>query len=254
MDTEEFKHIEKHLGNEWLEKQKEFINSKKWIKRNILKENIPTDPAYYFLGKINKLIKKFENVEGFSQWAIEAKNSGNSFKHFLFELMVLENLLLNTDELILKPHNLLSNKDPEALVRKGEISFYVEATFVESLPNSVNNLVIKLFNKSTKKFKGLQGIHFIGSFNFFKYEGDTRIPLPQFSLLNKLISLRYERGFGSSIIAFVPTEFVIKTLPNFKKTSIEKLFYINAKPPERGGLSNEFFKEIFDVDEFKILI
>ena len=57
----------------------------------------------------------------------------------------------------------------------------------------------------------------------------------------------------TATIAFIPTEIVIKTLPNFKRTAIEKFFYINAKPLERDGLPNEFFKGIFDVDECKIL-
>ena len=35
------------------------------------------------------------------------------------------------------------------------------------------------------------------------------------------------RGFGSSTMAFVSTEFVIKTTPDFRRTAIEKFFYTN---------------------------
>lgn len=243
--------IKKHLGDEWLKNELEKISEKDWIDGALSKENISNNPAYYVLEKIDKLIKKFESVEGFDQWAIEAKKSGKSFKHFLFELMVLDNLFSKSDEIILKISNPSNGAVPEALIKKGENSFYVEMTFLEGLPKNLLTKVNSLFNKSTKKFKDSQGIHFVGSFNFFEYEGDVRIPLPQFKLLNKLIALRYERGFGSSIMAVVPTEFVVKTTPDFKKTSLEKFFYLNAKPLKKGGLPDEFFESIFEVDEFK---
>ena len=49
----DYSNIKKYLGEEWLEKQKDFINKKEWIDREVLKEKISNEPVYYFLEKID---------------------------------------------------------------------------------------------------------------------------------------------------------------------------------------------------------
>ncbi|MDP3027660.1 MAG: hypothetical protein Q8N63_08190 [Nanoarchaeota archaeon] len=246
----DYENIKKYIGEEWLNKQKEFISAKKWIEKIELKDKIPNSPAFYFLEKIDELIKKFENIEGFSQWALESKTTDN-FEDALFELMVLDNLLLRSDSLQLKVVNQVSGKIPEALMRKGEQVFYVEMKKLRDLPNSISNKVDSLFRKARDKFKGSQGILFIGTFNFFEYPGGNKKILSEFNLLKKLIQLRFERGFGSSTIAFILVNFVIKT--NFEKTAIEKEYHIINKPLEKGGMPTKFFEDIFEVDSFRYL-
>ncbi len=245
-----YENIKKWIGEDWLNKQEEFISTKKWIERSELKDKISNSPAFYLLEEIDKLIKKFEDIEGFSQWALEAKTTDN-FEDALFELMVLDNLLLKSDSLKLKVINQVNGKIPEALIRKEEKVFYVEMKKLKDLPNSIPNKVSKLFEKARNKFKGSQGILFIGTFNFFEYPEGNKKMLSEFNLLKKIIQFRFERGLGSSTIAFVLVNFVIKT--NFEKTGIEKEYYIINKPLKNGGMPTKFFKDIFDVDSFRYL-
>ncbi len=245
-----YENIKKYLGEEWLNGQKEFISTKKWIEKSELKDKIPNSPAFYLLEKIDELIKKFENIEGFPQWVLEAKTTDN-FEDTLFELMVLENLLSKSDSLRLKVTNPCNDSVPEAIIKKGSEIFYIEMKKLRDLPNSISNKVDSLFKKARDKFKGSQGILFVGTFNFFEYpEGNKKI-LSEFNLLKKLIELRFERGFGSSTIAFVLVNFFIET--NFEKTSIKKEYYVINKPLERGGKPLKFFEDIFEVNSFTYL-
>ena len=247
----EYESIKRHLGEEWLNEQKQFIEDKKWVKVEP-KDKISNKPIFHILEKIDKLIKKFENVEGFSKWAQEAKST-NTIEDFLFELMVFDNLLSKSDSMILKPINPVNGKSPEALIKKGGEEFYIEMKKLRDLPNSIENKVDSLFRKAREKFKGSQGILFIGTFNFFQYpEGNKKI-LSEFNLLKRLIQLRFERGYGSSTIAFVLVNIVIKTTPNFERTGLEKEYYIINKPSEKGGKPLRFFEGILEVDSFTYL-
>ncbi|MBL7148292.1 MAG: hypothetical protein ISS82_05695 [Nanoarchaeota archaeon] len=241
-----YKNIKKHLGEEWLNNQIKIFETKKWIKIEPKKE-LSNEPAFYLLKKIDELLLKFEKVDGFFQWTLEAKTT-KIFENVLFELMVLDNLLLNSDSLKLKVINSSNNSIPEALIKKGEDVFYVEMTKLKGIPKSIQNKVNNLFTKSKTKFNNSQGIHFIGVFDFFEYPTENEKILPQFNLLKKFIQLRFERGFGSSIIAFVLVNFIINT--NFKKSSILKKYYLINKPLEKGGKPSKFFEDIFDVDDF----
>ena len=247
----EYENIKRHLGEEWLNEQKQFIEDKKWVKVEP-KDKISNKPVFYILGKIDELIKRFENIEGFSKWVLEAKNT-NTFEDFLFELMVLEDLLLKSDSIVLKPINPVNNKSPEALIKKGEDSFYIEMKKLRDLPNSISNKADSLFKKAREKFSGSQGILFIGTFDFFEYPEGNKNILSEFNLLKRLIQLRFERGYGSSTIAFILVNFVIKTTPNFEKTGLEKEYYIINKPSEKGGKHLRFFEDILEVDSFTYL-
>lgn len=246
----DYENIRRHLGEEWLNKQKECISNKEWIEKNEFKDKIPNEPAFYLLERIDELIKKFENISGFSQWVEEAKTT-KTFEDHLFELMVMDNLLRKTDSLKLKVPNPANSSVPEALVEKGGNLFYVEMKKLRDLPNKISNKVDNLFRKARDKFKGSEGILFVGTFNFFEYPDGNKKVLSEFNLLKKLIQLRFERGFGSSIIAIVLVNFVIKT--DLKKTSIEKEYYIINKSQEKKGKPLKFFEDIFDVDDFSYL-
>ena len=247
----DYENIKRHLGEEWLNKQKQFIQNKKWVKVEP-KDKISNEPAFYILEKIDELIKKFETIDGFSKWLVEAKNT-NTFEDFLFELMVLDDLLRKSDLIILKPINPVNNKNPEALIKKGKESFYIEMKKLRDLPSSISNKVDSLFRKAREKFNGSQGVLFVGTFDFFEYPEGNETILSEFNLLKRLIQLRFERGYGSSTLAFILVNFVIKTTPNFEKTGLEKKYYIINKPSEKGGKPLKFFEDILEVDSFTYL-
>lgn len=242
--------IIKHLGKEWLEKQTKLIEKRDWVFADTLGHNVPNTLAYLFFEKINDLIGRFEKIKGFSQWVIEAKTT-KTFEDHLFELMALDNLLSKSDLLILKPINPNTPAISEALVQKDGESFYVEMQKLRDLPDSIDKKVLELFKKAGKKFRGSQGIFFLGAFAFFDYPNGKKQILSEFNLLKKYIELRFQRGFGSSVLAFIITNFVINTGSDFKKIEIGKDYYIIPKPINKGGKLPKFFREIFDVDKFE---
>ncbi|MBS3075059.1 hypothetical protein J4429_01220 [Candidatus Pacearchaeota archaeon] len=241
--------IKKYLGENWLKKQFEEIDKKDWVKEGIPKDKVSNDIAFSVLEKIDEVIVKFENIKNFSKWIEEAKTSKN-FEDCLFELMALENLLLKSDLVELKPDNSVSGFVLEALVKKGEVNFFLEMTKLKSMEGSTQNKVEKLFGKARNKFRGLQGVHFIGVFNFFEFEDDIMKPLPKFNLLKRMINSRFERGSNSSILAFVLVNIYVAYNPKLNKTFVQKRFDIVNKPENRGGLPLSFFESIFDVNEF----
>ena len=241
--------IKKYLGENWLKKQFEEIDKKDWVKEGIPKDKVSNDIAFSVLEKIDEVIVKFENIKNFSKWIEEAKTSKN-FEDCLFELMALENLLLKSDLVELKPDNSVSGFVPEALVKKGEVNFFLEMTKLKSMEGSTQNKVEKLFGKARNKFRGLQGVHFIGVFNFFEFEDDIMKPLPKFNLLKRMINSRFERGSNSSILAFVLVNIYVAYNPKLNRTFVQKRFDIINKPENKGGLPLSFFESIFDVNEF----
>ena len=241
--------IKKYLGENWLKKQFEEIDKKDWVKEGIPKDKVSNDIAFSVLEKIDEVIVKFENIKNFSKWIEEAKTSKN-FEDCLFELMALENLLLKSDLVELKPDNSVSGFVPEALVKKGDVNFFLEMTKLKSMEGSTQNKVEKLFGKARNKFRGLQGVHFIGVFNFFEFEDDIMKPLPKFNLLKRMINSRFERGSNSSILALVLVNIYVAYNPKLNKTFVQKRFDIVNKPENRGGLPLSFFESIFDVNEF----
>ena len=241
--------IKKYLGENWLKKQFEEIDKKDWVKEGIPKDKVSNDIAFSVLEKIDEVIVKFENIKNFSKWIEEAKTSKN-FEDCLFELMALENLLLKSDLVELKPDNSVSGFVPEALVKKGDVNFFLEMTKLKSMEGSTQNKVEKLFGKARNKFRGLQGVHFIGVFNFFEFEDDIMKPLPKFNLLKRMINSRFERGSNSSILALVLVNIYVAYNPKLNKTFVQKRFDIINKPENRGGLPLSFFESIFDVNEF----
>lgn len=237
-----YPNIKKYLGEDWLKKQLEEIEKKEWV---IINNVI----AFSVLEKIDEVLIKFKNIPNFSKWVEEGRTSKN-FEDCLFELMALENLLLKSELVELKPENNINGLIPEALVKKNNINFFVEMTKLKSLPLSIQNKVDRLFKKSRDKFRGSQGVHFIGTFNFFYYENDIVKPLPQFNLLKRMINSRFERGSNSSILAFVLVNIYVAYNPKLNKTFVQKRFDIINKPENKGGLPLSFFKSIFDVNEF----
>jgi len=245
----DYLNIKKHLGEDWLKNQLEEIEKKDWVKEGIPKEMVTNNIAFSVLEKIDEVIVKFEDIKNFSKWVEEAKTSKN-FEDCLFELMALENLLLKSDLVELKPNNMISGLVPEALVKKDDINFFVEMTKLKSLPTSIQNKVDRLSKKSRDKFRGSQGVHFIGTFDFFKFENDIAKPLPQFGLLKRMINSRFERGSNSSILAFILVNIYVAYNPKLNRTFVQKRFDIINKPENKGGLPLSFFESIFDVNGF----
>lgn len=241
--------IKKYLGENWLKKQFEEIDKKDWVKEGIPKDKVTNDIAFSVLEKIDEVIVKFENIKNFPKWVEEAKTSKN-FEDCLFELMTLENLLLKSDLVELKPANSISGLVPEALVKKGDVNFFLEMTKLKSMEGSTQNKVEKLFGKARNKFRGSQGVHFIGVFNFFEFKDDAMKPLPKFNLLKRMINSRFERGSNSSILAFILVNIYVAYNPTLNKTFVQKRFDIINKPENKGGLPLNFFERIFDVNEF----
>lgn len=245
----DYPNIKKYLGEDWLEKQLEEIDKKDWVREGITKDKISNEIAFSVLEKVDEILIKFENIPNFSKWIEEAKTSKN-FEDCLFELMALENLLLKSDLVELKPSNDISGLVPEALVKKDGKEFFIEMTKLKSMEGSTQNKVEKLFGKARNKFRGLQGIHFIGVFNFFEFDNDIMKPLPKFNLLKKMIDFRFQKGINSSILAFILANIYVSYNPKLNKTFVRKRFDIINKPENKGGLPLSFFESIFDVNEF----
>src|SRR3989344_8058030 len=146
--------IKKHLGEDWLKNQLEEIEKKDWVKEGIPKEMVTNNIAFSVLEKIDEVIVKFEDIKNFSKWVEEAKTSKN-FEDCLFELMALENLLLKSDLVELKPNNIISGLVPEALIKKDNKTLFIEMTKLKSMEGSTQNKVEKLFGKARNKFRGL---------------------------------------------------------------------------------------------------
>ncbi len=245
----EYFNIRKYLGDDWLKRQLEEIENINYVKGEISKDQIVNDIAFPFLGKIDEILIKFENIENFSEWIKEAKTS-KSFEDCLFELMALENLLLKTDKLILKPVNNISKLVPEALIEKNNKELFIEMTKLKDIKGSYKNKVEKLFGKARNKFKGSQGIHFIGIFDLFNYIGENEFPLRGFHELKNTIQMRFNFRENKSIQAFVLTNIFLVYNPQLKRTFVQKRYYLLNKPEDKGGFPTSFFDSIFDVDRF----
>jgi hypothetical protein len=204
----------------------------------------------FFLEKIEQLLKKFENIEGFSQWVVDAKNPKN-FEDFFFELLVLENLFKKTDKFILKPENEISGSVLEASLEKQGIFSYIECTKLDSIPLNVLNKVNSLFNKSTQKFRGKQGIHFLGVFNFFEYPNGIEKQNPKLNYMIEIIKKMFRRGKGSRVLAFVITNIFVAYNPKLDNSFVQKRFLIVPNPSKFNKEFNSFFDSIFDVDEIQ---
>ena len=247
----EYQYIKKYFGENWLEEQKSFIESGKWIEgeRNRTRETMKI--AFFVLEQIDILLKKFESIEGFSQWVRDAKNSKENFKDLLFELLVLENLSEKSDEFKLRTENQDSGAFLEASLKKQGLFSYIECTNLDAIPINIQNKVKDLFNKSTKKFRGKQGIHFIGVFNFFGYSQGVEIPSPELKYLIECIKQKFKRGEGSRVLAFVITNIFVAYNPQLNQSFVQKRFLIIPNPSKFDKKLDSFFDSIFDVDEIR---
>ncbi len=244
--------IKKYLGEGWVNNLLNFTKSMQWITEEEKKTPENLKIGYLFLEKIDEIIKKFENIQGFDIWVKETKNSSyKDFQHFLFELMSLENLLNKSDNFKLKPDNLITAKNPEALLTKGDISFYIENTFLDDIPSNISSKVSHLFRKSREKFVGLEGIHFIGAYSFFNYSFGKETYSSELKYLAKVIQEKFKRGNYPHILAFVLVNIYAHHNPVSFKTSFPKNFIIFPNPSKT--IPKDFFQNLFEVNEFKFI-
>ena len=248
----EFSLIKKYFGKDWLEKQISFIQGGTWINNEESKKEEIKESGLFILEKIEELIKKFENFLGFDQWLKEARNSKGNFEDFFFELLTLENLVKESNNLTLKSKNEISGKVLEAEIVYNGDSYLIESTKLKKIPDSLENKVTFLFNKSTQKFRGNRGIHFVGVYDFFKYPEGNEEALPELHLLIKRIQQKFERGKGRFVLAFVITNIFINYNPYLKKTFIQKRYTL-LKNPAYKKIPDSFFRDILVVDDFKII-
>lgn len=244
-----YDNIRKYLGDGWLKNQLSEIERKDIVVEGIPKEMVAQEIAPSVFEKIDELLTKFTKIKNFSQWVREAKSS-KTFEDCLFELMALENLLTKTDKIELKPINVLTKLVPEALIEKDNTLLLIEMTNLKSVDGSYKNKVEKLFGKVRNKFKGSQGIHFIGIPKFFKHEGENVVPLKEFSQLQTTIQARFNFRENKAIQAFILTYIFLAYNPKLQKTFVQKRYYIINKPEDKGGLPLSFFDKIFSVDDF----
>jgi hypothetical protein len=248
----EFETIKKYFGEQRLSALVALAKSLKWIEPPELRTEEYSKLGILLLEKIEEIIKKFEKIQGFNYWVREIRNSSyKDFQHFLFELMSLENLLNKSDNFELKPLNSINGKNSEALIFKGQNSFYVENTFLDDIPSNLSNKVSHLFRKSREKFVGGEGLHFIGAYHFFNYSFVKETPLPELKYLIKLIQEKFDRGAYPHLLAFVIVNIYFHYNPNSTKTSLPKSFIILPNPHK--NISKDFFKGLFEVDEFNFV-
>jgi hypothetical protein len=241
----DFPKIKEHLGEEWLNKELEIINNQKWVEKQEERDGRYLSAGLFLLNEINSLISKFEKVNGFKIWVEEARTS----KHFgdcLFELMSIDVFFIKSDSIELKKEN--GNKIPEAFVKKENLSFFLECTRLKDLPTLMENKIHDLFKKSSHKFRNSEGIHLIGTFGFF----DDNKPNKYFRLLRLNIEKKFERGMGSTVIAFIITNFYIVFNPKTKLPSLNKGYWLIINPNKEKKYNKSFFENLLDVEKFGV--
>lgn len=240
----EYAKIRHWLGETWLKNQIKMIEERTWIKLDVVRNDILTEPAYFMLNKINDIIGKLEHLEGFSRWADDIREDEKNFADFIFELLVFENLSKEDNELIIKPEN--NGKYPDALLKTKNDSFYIEVKNIHGVPSSQISKANRLLTKTRNQFGPLKkGFLFIGCFGFFIHQKDSikiKSELEEFKkeIERKLNNARENRR----IRAVVLTNFYIET--NFQDSSLQKYFYLVPRPE----FDEKHFREIFNVDEF----
>ena len=244
-----FERIKKYLGEEWLDEQVKEIEGLKWVKdKKGMRTTELIQTGYFILKKIEEFIEKFESLNGFDVWVSETKNSKTNFKDHFFELMSLEIFLDKADFFNLMEKN--ESYMPEAFVKKGDKDFFLECTNLDGIPNSIENKVSKLFTKSRNKFGESEGIHLLGTFDFFN--ADTQKPTHDFNFLKYHIERRFHRKKGHSTIGFFLTNFFITFHPKLKKNFLAREYWLILNP-NLPKWNSEEFKDLIKVDGFKIL-
>jgi hypothetical protein len=152
MEEEKYPYIKKYLGENWLKNLINLNKSLTWVNEEPKTEE-HVNIGYLVLKKIDEIISNFEEKEGFDKWIKEVRTASyKNFQHLLFELMSLENLLKKSDYFQLKPPPLLNGKNPDALIKKDNLMYYIENTFLDGIPSSITNKTSELFNKSKERF------------------------------------------------------------------------------------------------------
>ncbi len=246
MINKKFLKIKEHIGETWLNREIKFIEGGTWIEdaKGMNKKDI-INLAHSIFEKIDNLISKFEKLKGFNKWAEESKTS----KHFetcLFELMSMEIFIEKSDFMEIKKEN--GEKIPEAFIKKGDVGLFLECTKLDSIPGSIENKTSFLFSKSRKKFNNAEGVHIVGTFDFF--DKDNQRPTPHLNFLIFHINRRFRRGTGSKIAAFILTNFYWTINPDEEKLFLVKEYWLILNPNKGKRYDEDFFRSLLSVKEF----
>ncbi|GEM_PF-5701391 len=238
----EFPTIIRYLGENWLNEQIEFIeNTFELFNTNNKEENKRV--GYKALEEIEKLLLIFSPLNGIDEWSQEAKKAKKNLNDLLFELIALSSFVKKSDMIELR-RKTTKGTIPEALVTKEGKEFYLECTNLESTPLSIDGKVKKLFNKSTSKFMGVEGIHLIGILNFNNKSENFR------SMIES-IEKRFSKGEGKTLIAFMLVNSYFQWVPNIDKLKLTKEYSIIPNPKKLEKYNIEFLERLMDVDEFR---
>ncbi len=241
----DFLNIKKYLGIEWIEEQQKIIKSGSWVSGPEGSEKyVPL--GFRILHEIDKLIYKFEGLVGFEKWAMEAKTAKENFNDFLFELMALDVFIKKSDNLTLKTKTTRRGKEPEAFVEKEGKGIFLECTNLKGIPILIEQKVSRLFNKSTSKFDGGEGIHLVGTLGFF----DNDKGKDNFDLLIKSIEKRFN-NYGSTVIAFILINVYMQYVPKVNVVKPVREYYIIPNPRKLSKYGITFIESLMDVEEFK---
>ena len=93
-----FQNIRKYFGQEWFDKQTKIIQNKAQFYKEGIEEKFVISAIEFIFGEMDKLISKFEKLDGFDEWIKEAKTTKN-LETCLFELMSMEIFIEKSDSI-----------------------------------------------------------------------------------------------------------------------------------------------------------
>jgi len=205
----DYPYIKKHLGEERLRKEIEFIEKGEWLNPQREKEGWM---GYFALKIIDELIGKNESVTNFKKWSKEAKNSKN-LKDCLFELICV-NELSKKNKLTIKQKN--GNKVPDGFIDNEKI--YFEMTNLEDIPQSIELKVNNLCEKSQERFGSSLGIHLVGINGFFEYNEKEDRLVPKKELQQFVKDLREKiQKLDKNVLCFLLVHNYVAYHPNIEQ-------------------------------------
>lgn len=248
-----YKNIKKYLGEEWLIDQLSEIEIGSWIR-----EDIPISRRLDYLKvyksyvhtaflEIENLIGRLKHLQGFSQWAKEARTDP-AFPNYLFELTCIESLNRRASEITLKVKN--QERVPEGFVKSQGEEFFIEMHNIARMSGNPIFKARRLFKKARTKFRGTRGILFIGS-NAFNFMFDSRqkpIVPDNFQQLGSEFERQYNDGRNKNILAiiFVYSQWRVDA---YGHSATDKWYFIIRNPRIRTPKYLVFLSRLLDVKD-----
>jgi hypothetical protein len=248
-----YEKILEHLGEKWLKGQIRSIELGTWIPDTIPKANRAAHKnkfkkyGYFVLAEIERLLLKFESVEGFPIWVSEARSNKN-FGDNIFELLCLDDML-NNSKVALKVNK--EKKIPEAFIESQGKAFYVEMRQLSKIPGNYVTTSSELIKKARRQFMGGDGILFVG-ISIYDQEyipGKPKLTKPLKLLIDEIQSRRrLGDGKNKNILAviFVYSAWNVDSGGNVR---VPKDYLIVRNPYRVGDMRVEFISKLLGVKD-----